>query len=137
MRIIDNTVDQCFFVEDKDKLLQFCRNVEPNTINDECFIRFFGNITSGVPAIKAWFTFNDGSLKKFVEDLTSSKIESVYTYKDDFDCDGYSGKLTATKTEDNEILLRKFANDELVWEVTVSNVKTFLKELKSLYEVKI
>lgn len=134
MRIIGNTVDQCFFVEDKDKLLQFCRNVEPNTINDECFIRFFGKITSGVPAIKAWFTFNDESLKKFVEDLTSSKMESVYTYEDDFDCEEYSGKLTATRL-DGEVLLRKFANDELVWEVTVRNVKMLLKELKSLYEV--
>lgn len=38
MRIIGNTVDKGFFVEDRDKLLQFCRNVEPNSINDECFI---------------------------------------------------------------------------------------------------
>ena len=54
MKIIGNTVDKGFFAEDRDKLLQFCINVEPNSVNDECFIRFFGNIVSGVPAIKAW-----------------------------------------------------------------------------------
>lgn len=134
MRIIGNTVDNGFFVEDRDKLLQFCRNVEPNGINDECFIRFFGNIVSGVPAIRAWFTFNNENLKKFIEDLTSSESESVYTYVDDFNIDGYDGKLSVTKMAD-KVILKKFANDEFVWEVTVHDVKSFCEEFKSLYEV--
>lgn len=134
MRIIGNTVDNGFLVEDRDKLLQFCRNVEPNGINDECFIRFFGNIVSGVPAIKAWFTFNAKNLKKFVEDLTSSENEYVYTYVDDFNIDGYDGKLSVTKMTD-KVILKKFANDEFVWEVTVHDVKSFCEEFKSLYEV--
>ena len=134
MRIIGNTVDKGFFVEDRDKLLQFCRNVEPNSTNDECFIRFFGSIVSGVPAISAWFTFNNENLKKFVEDLTSSENESVYTYIDDFNVDGYDGKLSVTKMAD-KVILKKFANDELVWEVTVRDVKAFCEEFKSLYEV--
>lgn len=134
MRIIGNTVDKGFFVEDRDKLLQFCRNVEPNAINDEYFIRFFGNIVSGVPAIKAWFTFNGENLKKFVEDLASSESEAIYTYVDDFNIDGYDGKLTATKMTD-KVILKKFANDEFVWEVTIPDVKSFCEEFKSLYEV--
>ena len=134
MRVIGNTVDKGFFVEDRGKLLQFCRNVEPNSTNDECFIRFFGNIVSGVPAIKAWFTFNSENLKKFIEDLTSSENESIYTYIDDFNVDGYDGKLSVTKMAD-KVILKKFANDELVWEVTVRDVKTFCEEFKSLYEV--
>ena len=134
MRIIGNTVDSCFFVEDRDKLLQFCRNVEPNKMEDECFIRFFGNIVSGVPAIKAWFTFNDENLKKFVENLTSSEKESVSTYVDDFSIEGYDGKLSVIK-EFGRVTLKKYANDEFVWEVTIHNVKVFCNELKSLYEV--
>lgn len=134
MRIIGNTVDKGFFVEDRDKLLQFCRNVEPNSTNDECFIRFFGNIVSGVPAIKAWFTFNSENLKKFIEGLTSSESESVSTYVDDFSVEGYDGKLSVTKMAD-KVILKKFANDELVWEVTVRDVKVFCEEFKSLYEV--
>lgn len=134
MRVIGNTVDKGFFVEDRGKLLQFCRNVEPNSINDECFIRFFGNIVSGVPAIKAWFTFNNENLKKFIEDLTSSESESVSTYVDDFSVEGYDGKLSVTKMAD-KVILKKFANDELVWEVTVRDVKAFCEEFKSLYEV--
>ncbi len=134
MRIIGNTVDKGFFVEDRDKLLQFCRNVEPNAINDECFIRFFGNIVSGVPAIKAWFTFNEENLKKFVEDLASSESEAIYTYVDDFNIDGYDGKLSVTKMAD-KVILKKFANDEFVWEVTIPDVKSFCEEFKSLYEV--
>ena len=134
MRIIGNTVDSCFFVEDRDKLLQFCRNIEPNKMEDECFIRFFGKIDSGVLPISGWFTFNSESLKKFVEDLTSSENESVYTYEDDFSTEGYDGKLSVTK-EFGRVTIKKYANDKFVWEVTVHNVKVFCNELKSLYEV--
>ena len=66
--------------------------------------------------------------------MTSSENESVYTYIDDFNIDGYDGKLSVTKMAD-KVILKKFANNELVWEVTVRDVKAFCEEFKFLYGV--